>query len=246
MAAHLFRLFLWCWSAIAIVLLSIAGWLVLTPFDPLPNNSEQRYRILQKIPYASGFDFPVGWPNAKGYYDARSFGKKGHLGSDWNGVDGGNTDLGNPVCATADGLVIFSGYSGPGWGDCMIIAHRLPGHFRDRQAESFYGHVQDRFVQAGDRVKRGQKIGTIGTAYGRYIAHLHFEIRRRPWMGICRGYHERQEWWYDPTRFILDMRKQAKGRIQESVVRSQKTDAGVQKDDLLTVDQKTDGGFSKP
>jgi murein DD-endopeptidase MepM/ murein hydrolase activator NlpD len=57
-------------------------------------------------------------------------------------------------------------------------------------------------------VTRGQKIGTIGTAFGRYLAHLHFEIRRRPWMGVCRGYNENREWWYDPTKFIVEMRKQ--------------------------------------
>ena len=246
MAARLFRLFLWGWCAIAIAALGIAVLLVFEPFQPLPAESEARYRMLQRVPYASRFDYPVGWPDAKGYYDARSFGKKGHMGSDWNGVHGGNTDLGDPVYVAADGLVIFSGYAGPGWGDCMIVAHRLPGRFRDRQIETFYGHVQDRFARVGETVTRGQKIGTIGTAYGRYVAHLHFEIRRRPWMGICRGYNENQEWWHDPTKFIVESRKQVKDRIQESVVRSQKTDAGIQKDDLLTVDQKTDVRFSKP
>ncbi len=198
----------WAWILATLGLGGIAAMLVFTPLPPLPDVSEEHYELLQKIPYATRFDFPVGWPDAKGYYDARSFGKKGHMGSDWNGVNGGNTDLGGPVYAAADGLVIFSGYAGPGWGDCVIVAHRLPGQFRDRQVESFYGHVQDCFVEAGDKVKRGQKIGTIGTAYGRYFAHLHFEIRRRPWMGICRGYNGKTEWWYDPTRFILDMRKQ--------------------------------------
>ena len=43
------------------------------------------------IPVSDGFDFPVGPPDAKGYYDAQSFGKNRHLGSDWNGVGGGNT-----------------------------------------------------------------------------------------------------------------------------------------------------------
>lgn len=90
----------------------------------------------------------------------------------------------------------------------MILAHRLPGKFRDRQIESFYGHVETRLVQKGDVVKRGQKIGTIGTAYGRYFAHLHFEIRRRPWMGVRRGYNENKEWWHNPTVFIHATRKQ--------------------------------------
>jgi len=208
MTARLFQWFLWLWSAIVLAALCIAGLLVFEPLRPLPVESEARYVKLQGVPFATRFDFPVGWPDAKGYYDARSFGMKGHMGSDWNGVRGENTDLGDPVYASADGLVIFSGYAGAGWGDCIIVAHRLPGRFRDRQIETFYGHVQDRFVQVGDMVARGQKIGTIGTANGRYLAHLHFEIRRRPWMGICRGYHENPAWWYDPTKFILEARRQ--------------------------------------
>jgi murein DD-endopeptidase MepM/ murein hydrolase activator NlpD len=197
------------WTLVFFGLLGVAALLLLAPFQPLPDESFRQREFLEKIPYATGFDFPVGWPDAKGYYDARSFGVKGHMGSDWNGINGENTDLGDPIYATSEGMVIFSGYAGVGWGDCMIIAHRLPGHFRDHQIDSLYAHVQDRMVQVGDVVKRGQKIGTIGTAYGRYFAHLHFEIRRRPWMGIRRGYNDRREWWYNPTTFILEMREQA-------------------------------------
>jgi murein DD-endopeptidase MepM/ murein hydrolase activator NlpD len=108
----------------------------------------------------------------------------------------------------AEGVVIFSSYGGQGWGEVIIVAHRMPGRWRDRQIDTFYGHLQDRLVQVGDVVRRGQKIGTIGTAYGRYLAHLHFEVRRRPWMGVCRGYNEDARWWYEPTSFIREMRKQ--------------------------------------
>jgi murein DD-endopeptidase MepM/ murein hydrolase activator NlpD len=196
-----------CWLVLG-SLAVIAAVLLWTPLDPIPNDAEARYRLLQTAPYADGFDFPVGWPDAKGYYDARSFGKKGHMGSDWNGVGGGNTDLGDPVHAVSHGVVIFSGFAGPGWGECILVAHRLPGEFRDRQIDSFYGHLKDRLVEAGDVVNRGQKVGTIGTASGRYLAHLHFEIRRRPWLGVRSGYREDMRWWHDPTAFIRQTRKQ--------------------------------------
>ncbi|MFM9984043.1 MAG: hypothetical protein ACKVOK_02335, partial [Flavobacteriales bacterium] len=57
---------------------------------------------------AAGFDFPIGKPNAKGYYNAQGFGKNDHLGDDWNGIGGGNTDMGDPVYAVSDGLVTES------------------------------------------------------------------------------------------------------------------------------------------
>ena len=53
----------------------------------------------------SGFDFPVGPPDASGYYDAQPFGINDHLGSDWNGDGGGDTDLGDPVHAIAAGVI---------------------------------------------------------------------------------------------------------------------------------------------
>ena len=43
------------------------------------------------VPVAAGFDFPVGPPDAQGYYDAQSFGRNRHLGEDWNGNGGGNS-----------------------------------------------------------------------------------------------------------------------------------------------------------
>ena len=44
-----------------------------------------------------------------------------------------------------------------------------------------YGHEKDVFVKVGDRVKKGSKIGTVGTGNGQYInaAHCHFDIPRK-------------------------------------------------------------------
>jgi hypothetical protein len=37
-------------------------------------------------------------------------------------------------------------------------------------------------------MRRGDSVGTIGTADGRYLAHLHFEIRRYATIDVGTGY----------------------------------------------------------
>jgi len=66
----------------------------------------------------------------------------------------------------------------------------------------YYGHVETMLVQAGDEVRRGQQIATVGTADGRYFAHLHFEMREFVTPFVGPGYRENTRGWLDPTAFI--------------------------------------------
>lgn len=155
--------------------------------------------IKEPAVYTDGFDFPVGKPDMNGYYNAQPFGKNNHLGDDLNGVGGGNTDLGDPVYATANGEVIFAEDIRGGWGNVIIIVHTFPD---GKQVESLYGHCDEIFVNEGDVVMKGQKIGTIGNAHGIYWAHLHFEIRDSLGMGVGGGYSSVRKGYVDPTEFI--------------------------------------------
>ena len=74
---------------------------------------------------ASSFDMPVGVPNSKGYYNAQPFGKNNHLGDDWNGTGGGNSDLGDPIYAIANGKITFSHNIAGGWGNVIKICHNI-------------------------------------------------------------------------------------------------------------------------
>ena len=58
------------------------------------------------------------------------------------------------------------------------------------------------FQTAGETVKRGQQIATVGTANGRYFAHLHFEMREFLTPFIGPGYREDTRGWINPTKFI--------------------------------------------
>jgi murein DD-endopeptidase MepM/ murein hydrolase activator NlpD len=149
-----------------------------------------------------GFDFPVGKPDASNYFNAQAFGENAHLGEDWNGNGGGNTDLGDPVYSTANGLVTFTEDVCCGWGNIVRIVHKIPNHPDYNYVESFYAHLHNINVKNGQFVKRGQQIGTIGTANGRYRAHLHFEMRDKIDMPIGQGYSEDKTGYFSPTPFI--------------------------------------------
>jgi hypothetical protein len=133
------------------------------------------------LPLARSFEMPMGGEQGALVYNAQPFRVTRHLGDDLNGVGGWNSDLGDPVYASGDGRVIYSGIPGPGWGNMIIMAHRVPepeAAHGWRVYETVYAHLETRLAQAGEVVRRGAKIGRVGTANGRYLAHLHFEVRR--------------------------------------------------------------------
>lgn len=149
-------------------------------------------------PRADGFDFPVGAPDGRGYVDAQPFGRNQHLGSDWNAVTGGATDLGDPVHVVAHGLVIYAGDLGGGWGPVVRVLHQTD----DGIVETVYAHLQRIDVIEGQLLQRGDTVGTIGDAHGVYIPHLHFELRTIPGMDIGPGYAADPTGWTNPTAFI--------------------------------------------
>ncbi len=163
---------------------------------PKTGEPDSRFHFLSawdaaQIPVAERFDPPLGSDHAGLIYNAQKFWemneKRGghHTGDDLNGIGGMNTDLGDPVFSTADGLVIYAAESSPGWGKIIIIAHTT----RDgRKLHSMYAHLNRIEVSRGDLVARATKIGTVGTANGYYPAHLHFEMRASDCVDIGAGY----------------------------------------------------------
>jgi len=150
------------------------------------------------VPACDGFDFPVGPPDATGYYDAQPFGKNDHLGNDWNGNRGSNTDLGDAVHAASSGIVVEAEDHGEGWGNVVRIIHGCG-------IESLYAHLDTIEVAVGTAVPRGGRIGTIGTAGGQYLAHLHFELRERL-LPLGGGYATDRTGYLDPTAYIRSHR----------------------------------------
>lgn len=152
---------------------------------------------------SDGFDFPVGKPDAKGYYNAQPFQKNNHLGDDWNATTGGNSDLGHPIYAISHGLVSEVKDYGSSWGNILRTVHQLPnGEMR----ESLYAHCLEIIVEEGDAIKKGQKVATIGNADGMYYAHLHLEMRWKIAAALGGGYSSDTTGYLDPTAFIRKFR----------------------------------------
>jgi murein DD-endopeptidase MepM/ murein hydrolase activator NlpD len=145
-------------------------------------------------PACDGFDFPVGAPDAVGYYDAQPFGVTRHLGSDWNGKGGGNTDLGDPVYAAANGIVVDARDIAGDWGNVVRVV--------GCGVEAIYAHLERMDVKTGESIKRGQQLGTIGFGARSNPSHLHFELRDRP-LPLGGGYADEPPPGYlDPTVHI--------------------------------------------
>lgn len=159
------------------------------------------------LPLAKSFEMPMGGEQGAMVYNAQPFRTTRHLGDDLNGVGGWNSDLGDPVYASGNGRVIYSGIPGPGWGNMIILAHRVPepeALHGWRVYETVYAHLETRLAQAGEVVRRGAKIGRVGTAGGRYLAHLHFEVRRSTSVYPGMGYADAPLDRVSPEEFIRE------------------------------------------
>jgi Peptidase family M23 len=157
---------------------------------------------LASLPTATRFDFPLGSENGALAYNAQAFTQNKHLGDDLNGIGGENSDLGDPIYCVADGRVLLARDGGPGWGNIVIVLHVYIEKGARKYVQSYYAHIQEILVHAGDDVRRSQKIATVGTANGRYFAHLHFEMREFITPFIGPGYRDDTRGWLNPTQFI--------------------------------------------
>jgi len=169
-----------------------------------------------QIPEALRFDPPLGSDHAGLVYNAQKFWEMNerrgghHTGDDLNGIGGMNTDLGDPVFSTADGLVIYAGEPSPGWGKLVVIAHTA---MDGRPLQSMYAHLNRIDVVLGSLVARGGKVGTVGTANGYYPAHLHFEMRTSDGVDIGAGYAMFPLNRLDPTATISTLRNSGEDEL---------------------------------
>ncbi len=83
------------------------------------------------------------------------------------GIDIG-APTGAPIGASADGTVIVAGWTG-GYGQLVVVSHGT--------LSTAYAHMNQVNVSTGQRVSRGQTLGSVGCTGHCYGPHVHFEVR---------------------------------------------------------------------
>ncbi|MEW6773962.1 MAG: peptidoglycan DD-metalloendopeptidase family protein [Bacteroidota bacterium] len=79
------------------------------------------------------------------------------------------SNQGTPVYATGNGKVEFASMDNSGYGLHVIINHGF-GY------QTLYGHLSKLAVRVGEKVKRGQLIGYVGSTGLSTAPHLHYEV----------------------------------------------------------------------
>jgi murein DD-endopeptidase MepM/ murein hydrolase activator NlpD len=77
---------------------------------------------------------------------------------------------GTAVVAAGRGCVSSAGFDDGGYGNLVVIQHRL-GY------TSWYGHLSRITTWVGERVSGGTRIGYVGSTGHSTGPHLHFEVR---------------------------------------------------------------------
>ncbi len=89
---------------------------------------------------------------------------KMHTGMDFSAAQG------TAIQATGDGRVVKVEHAGNGYGNNVTIMHGY-GY------ETLYGHMARIDVQVGEKIKKGQKIGIVGSTGTSTAPHCHYEVR---------------------------------------------------------------------
>ncbi len=83
------------------------------------------------------------------------------------GLDIANA-VGIPVSSSASGVVIFTGWQS-GYGKKVVIYH-------SDEYTTVYAHLNDIYVNVGEKVTQGQVIGAMGSTGRSTGPHLHYEV----------------------------------------------------------------------
>jgi murein DD-endopeptidase MepM/ murein hydrolase activator NlpD len=78
---------------------------------------------------------------------------------------------GTPIYATADGTVTIGGNTGNGYGNHVVINHGY-GY------ETLFGHMVRVKARPGQRIKRGEVIGWVGSTGKSTGPHCHYEVHK--------------------------------------------------------------------
>jgi murein DD-endopeptidase MepM/ murein hydrolase activator NlpD len=124
---------------------------VSTPSVPVGGSPSGPVRFLRPLDVREGDGF--GYP-----------GGRRHDGIDFP------APAGTAVGAAGVGVVVFAGWNTGGYGNLVVVQHRLG-------FQTWYAHLSGFAVSNGSRVAGGVRIGYVGSTGRATGPHLHFEVR---------------------------------------------------------------------
>lgn len=105
------------------------------------------------------------WPVPSRYLSGYDYNPEAnHFGIDIHG------EIGDPVSAADNGVVVYAGWNDWGYGEMIVIDH-------GQGWQTLYAHLSTVDVSCGQEVYQGDIIGTVGTTGNSSGPHLHFELR---------------------------------------------------------------------
>lgn len=129
----------------------------------------REFQGLESLVAATPSGWPVhGWISSD--YGERISPYTGEVGVMHQGVDIANR-LGTPIHATADGIVLYAGWTTGGYGKMVEIVHGFG-------FSTIYGHCSRLRATPGQRVHKGDVIASVGATGNATGPHCHYEVRR--------------------------------------------------------------------
>ncbi len=143
-------------------------------------NSLIQYQISSttyELQYSGGI---MQWPTISTAYITSPFGTRLHpiygIMKLHKGIDiGGGVQVGDPIYAAADGVIIYSNYNDGGYGNMVMIDHGTDSN--GVKIITLYGHGNKLLKNVGDVVKKGDIIMELGSTGNSTGPHVHFEVR---------------------------------------------------------------------
>ncbi|MDR2652167.1 MAG: M23 family metallopeptidase [Prevotellaceae bacterium] len=136
-------------------------------FDRISELASSKLLIQQSMPIFAPVDLSshIRLSSVFGYRtDPVYGGRQYHKGVDLSG------NTGMPIFASGDGVVSIASYNGGGYGNMVEVDHGFGYTTR-------YAHLRRINVVKGKKVKRGEKIGEMGSTGKSIGPHLHYEVR---------------------------------------------------------------------
>lgn len=146
-------------------------------------------------------NYETDWNGTAGYGFGEAVAYGFHDGVDINDNFGGNSDLGKPLFAIANGKVVgVHKHTGTGnFGNHFFLM--VEGDWGVRYVH--YAHCLELFVTEGQLVPEGFKVATVGNS-GTVYAHCHFAVKKKPsgMDDVANNKAELDDIWEDPIAFV--------------------------------------------